>query len=66
MGEALKSSQIWQLLCKVIVLEPDGWDRSNFEASWNELITRKEFVERMMKSTCYWDAEDPDQPWKDL
>lgn len=34
------------------ILDPDGWDRSNFEASWAEKITRDEFVNRVLKSTC--------------
>jgi len=33
------------------VLDPDGWDRKNFAASWNEHITRAEFERRLLNST---------------
>ena len=34
-----------------IVMDPDGWDRKNFTASWSEAITRIEFDRRLMNST---------------
>lgn len=49
----LKTSQEW-LDTKykyVTVLDPDGWDRKNFEASWNEPITEQTFMERLLMST---------------
>lgn len=36
----------------IIVMDPDGWDRSNYEESWAEKITRDEFGNRMGRSTC--------------
>ena len=33
------------------VLDPDGWDRKNFDVSWNEKIDRDEFQRRLMQST---------------
>jgi hypothetical protein len=34
-------------------MDPDGWDRKNFEYSFNEeLITKDEFKTRIMFSTC--------------
>lgn len=51
--EILKSSEDWQKLYPEIkVLDPDGWDRKNFENSWNELISFKEYNNRIMYSTC--------------
>lgn len=36
----------------IIVWDPDGWDRSNYQYSWfEEPITEHEFNLRMMKST---------------
>lgn len=35
----------------VMILDPDGWDRSNFEESWEEKISKKEFDERLAEST---------------
>ena len=37
---------------KVQILDPDGWDRKNFDYSFNqELITKDEFNMRLMFST---------------
>ena len=34
------SSADWQVIFdKVEVLDPDGWDRKNYEQSWQERIT---------------------------
>ena len=34
------------------VIDPDGWDRKNYDYSWNEeLISEKEYHERVAKST---------------
>lgn len=38
----------------LVVLDPDGWDRQNFKASWAEKITRGEFERRVVVSTCRW------------
>ena len=34
-----------------IVLDPDGWDRTDFINSWAELITEDEFDYRYVQST---------------
>ena len=50
--EELKTSLEWQSLCTVLVMDPDGWDRANFEYSWyEEKITRSEWERRMASST---------------
>jgi hypothetical protein len=36
------------------VLDPDGWDRKNYDVSWAEKITKNEFERRLVKSTCRW------------
>jgi hypothetical protein len=37
----------------LIIMDPDGWDRSNWEYSWGEeLIDQNEFAMRVMRSTC--------------
>lgn len=49
----LKSSAQWQELTPYIrVLDPDGWDRRNFEKSWHEPITFEEYCHRRTLSTC--------------
>jgi hypothetical protein len=35
----------------ITIMDPDGWDRSNFEVSWNEKITKEEFSQRLLVST---------------
>ena len=48
----LKTSEEWQKLCKAEVLDPDGWDRKNFQFSWyEENISRSEFEKRLVLST---------------
>lgn len=48
-----RSSQEWQKMYPdPFVVDPDGWDRSNFEESWQEPITYKEYVKRLINSTC--------------
>lgn len=48
----LKTSEDWQKECTVIILDPDGWDRKNYQYSWHEeKITREEFEKRMVSST---------------
>ena len=48
-----KTSQDWQeFLPNPKVLDPDGWDRRNFQFSWyEELITFKEYKNRVFLST---------------
>ncbi len=36
----------------VSVIDPDGWDRKNYKASWAEEITEQEFYQRLLNSTC--------------
>ena len=57
MNKQYKSSEAWLRtnFNNVKILDPDGWDRKNFEESWNELITEDEFMKRLMASTITWD-----------
>lgn len=57
MTEELKTSKEWYDIVypdkEIIIMDPDGWDRSNWEYSWEEeMITRNAFVMRVMRSTC--------------
>lgn len=52
----LKSTSEWLDIFGIsagCIIDPDGWDRSNFEASWNERITEEEFKKRYSRSTVY-------------
>lgn len=44
----------WEEITGVTVHDPDGWDRQNWDVSWNTLIDEAEFVERAKHSTCTW------------
>ena len=56
MTEILRRSGEWVLLTGVTIADPDGWDRKDFQRSWNEPITRAEFARRVRRSTVYTDA----------
>lgn len=51
--EELQSSEYWQheVQDDFTVLDPDGWDRKNFDESWSEPITFQEFLNRCWYST---------------
>jgi hypothetical protein len=37
----------------ITIIDPDGWDRSNYDYSFNEeKITKEEFERRVFMSTC--------------
>ncbi len=46
-----RTSGEWATFFDVIVLDPDGWDRTNFDESWNELISEEVFKARLQRST---------------
>ena len=55
--EELKTSQAWYETIpakyKFVIMDPDGWDRKNYQYSFHEeLITKEEFKMRMANSTC--------------
>lgn len=55
-----KTSLDWEIeLLRPIgfkIMDPDGWNRTNYIHSFNEeLITRKEFFQRVCMSTCCGD-----------
>ena len=49
-----KTSQEWsKIVTEVTVIDPDGWDRGNYQYSWfEEEITIEEYFRRMQISTC--------------
>ena len=55
-----KSAEEWLALPKYShydVIDPDGWDRANFDESWAEKITEDEFLTRLHRSTCIVGAD---------
>ena len=57
--EDLKTSKEWQeLYPEPRVLDPDGWDRQNFQYSWyEEKITLEEYNKRLITSTCMYSTK---------
>ena len=50
--EIKKTSDLWEKDCPYIILDPDGWDRTNFKFSfYQEEITHSEFTTRLVLST---------------
>lgn len=54
--EILRSSALWQMITGVIIMDPDGWDRQNFDESWAEEITLDEFKRRVWMSTVNFNS----------
>ena len=62
-----RTSEEWQKLCRHEILDPDGWDRKNFQFSWHEeKITREEFEARLLRSTCSFSMPMVDERTGDL
>ena len=48
----LRTSEEWSKGMKFLIIDPDGWDRSNWDYSWSqEKITNDEFNSRLSRST---------------
>lgn len=45
------SSATWVQITGIKIMDPDGWDRDNFEVAWREEISLKEFLMRAYHST---------------
>jgi len=61
-----KTSEEWNMLFNGHILDPDGWNRVNYQHSWfEEKITREEFEKRMWESTVHLtNIQEP--IWRDL
>lgn len=64
----LKTSKEWYDLVpteyKLVIYDADGWDRSNFQYSFNEeFITKQEFKNRLMGSTVMCDSKFHTSDW---
>jgi len=62
MEEVKKTSKEWleevPKEYKLVIMDPDGWDRTNYEYSFNEeLITKEEFRMRVSMSTIMCNLE---------
>lgn len=53
------ASENWQrMLSDIIVYDPDGWNRTNFQFSWfEEQITKEEYLRKRMFSTCVFNTD---------
>jgi len=58
LGVRTKTSEEWHKEVKDFcrIMDPDGWDRSNYQHSWHEeKISKQEFCKRVGFSTCQCD-----------
>lgn len=57
--DCYKTSDEWaSILTEVTVMDPDGWDRKNYDYSWfGEFITMEEYLKRRDFSTCMYKNE---------
>ncbi|AXH68466.1 hypothetical protein [Vibrio phage R01] len=54
-----RTSVHWAQLTGIVVLDPDGWDRQNFDYSWyEETIDWLEFMDRVSGSTTLMKLEN--------
>jgi hypothetical protein len=61
--EITKTSFQWSQNCDYKILDPDGWDRVNWDYSWHEEeITFKEFEKRLFMSTIEPKPKSDPQP----
>jgi hypothetical protein len=53
MIETTNTSAVWHAyLQSPLILDPDGWDRKNYDYSFfEESITKEEYLKRLSKST---------------
>lgn len=63
----MKTSDEWQKEFPYPkVLDPDGWDRTNFRFSWyEETITKEEYEKRVSVSTCMFKILSKEEVEKD-
>lgn len=46
--------QMWERLLDILVMDPDGWDRRNFDIDWNKKLSLKDFLIKASESTCQY------------
>ena len=51
MSEQMRLPEEWAEIYKIEILDPDGWDRRNFEQDWARPLTEAAFNTKMMQST---------------
>lgn len=59
MENTLKTSDEWLKNTNHTILDPDGWDRTNYQYSfYEELTTESEFYSRLYRSTLKLDMTE--------
>lgn len=61
--EIVKTSADWMnIVGPIPIVDFDGWDRSNFESSFNrDLINYRDFMNRVLRSTIYGTIPDTER-----
>ncbi len=58
------NAEKWCQLTGVVIIDPDGWDRSDaakFDADWNKVIDFSTFMDKTHRSTTYANRLTDDQ-----
>jgi len=57
----LRTSEEWNQIFNIRIMDPDGWDRKNYDYSFKEeKISYEEFRMRVNRSTIWLDKEKTD------
>jgi len=58
----LRTSEEWNQIFNIPIMDPDGWDRKNYDYSFKEeKISYEEFRMRVNRSTIWLDKEKTDK-----
>ena len=57
----IRTSEEWNQIFNIRIMDPDGWDRKNYDYSFKEeKISYEEFRMRVNRSTIWLDKEKTD------
>lgn len=56
----LRTPAEWEAELGITVVDPDGWDRTNFAEDWARPISREVFWQKVGSSTVNWERMKPD------
>ena len=47
-----RSPDKWGKLLNILIIDPDGWNRSNYDVDWKKKLTLSEFIQKASNSTA--------------
>ncbi len=55
MSDLKRTPLSWSIRKGVVILDPDGWDRTNLDEDWWRPITEEDFDRRAARSTTRYE-----------